>query len=836
MSHMPEPLSHHSSQRTPAEQYSGLNTLAHQVQTLHSLSTPNANIYHAISTPDLSLSNLLDTFSEAIKEFDNWLECAQLVILTLEETVRDGVPVRSISEVDVLIQKFTQNIALLKDLSVPILDRQKVDESIKDEGEDSETDSNNKKDYTNKYDSSNILSAIERIQNEWLETKQSFTKIKKEMTESKHRRELLETMDQILASIEELNTNIFEYQEQRHSGFTSSDDLPFPRLSSSPSSSSRPMTPATPSNNEFSSRSDIALMQLDSRMEPLSARIDYLRSRLSAPNAPSDPNGSLSKKHNLLTNRWDVLKQEMESLRDELKDDRWVGLFKQVTGQATQMMDSLDRAVRQCKDFFSRAINRSDSPSRVSGRGVSNNNSRYNQRSNNGSSAYSQNSIQPQIPITTRNYQRLYKQFDAKRKYYVPAVNKMLTMLGSEINNRTRRDAEIIQKYNAMKSRWGSILEGVRDVQQDMPQLETIMDTAFIGSNSPPSSIPSSLASSPPISPSIRPIKGMFSPESGSPPKVSPYRSIRPDRDRSLSPSGSNARSPSLRSKSPSPRTGSPYGRALYPPNGMRRADSPQSTDRSNWQYNYSPDKYVDRYDKSYVSDKYSPYSPGSSSQYHRSLSPQLGYDRTSNKLRSKSTSRPESPIRPMTARPMSTRPISPAERPATGIPRPVTSMSMRPRRTTPATTSSGMASAFTRLSISPTPHMNRRRSETPSSIASDDQFGVDDDDDDSSGSPLSDTLHLMQRDLPPYIPVKSDPLDVEVGKVVNGSPISVKVERVSGGGGKYYFGSERIGQTRKVQMCKLINSSNGGSKVMVRVGGGWQDLDMFLLNHSLSS
>src|SRR6185437_14971082 len=138
--------------------------------------------------------------------------------------------------------------------------------------------------------------------------------------------------------------------------------------------------------------------------------------------------------------------------------------------------------------------------------------------------------------------------------------------------------------------------------------------------------------------------------------------------------SGSNARSPSVRSKTPSPRTGSPYGgRSLYPPNGMRRADSPQSTDRSNnWPYNYPPDKYVDRYDRQYTPDKYSPYSPG---QFHRSSSPQLGYDRSSNKLRSKSTSRPESPIRPMTARPMSTcPPISPAERPVTGIPRPVTS------------------------------------------------------------------------------------------------------------------------------------------------------------------
>jgi len=50
------------------------------------------------------------------KEFDGWLECAQLIILTLEETVkRDEIPVESIADMDVLIQKFAPNIVLLKD-------------------------------------------------------------------------------------------------------------------------------------------------------------------------------------------------------------------------------------------------------------------------------------------------------------------------------------------------------------------------------------------------------------------------------------------------------------------------------------------------------------------------------------------------------------------------------------------------------------------------------------------------------------------------------------------------------------------------------------------------
>src|SRR6185369_15391916 len=147
-------------------------------------------------------------------------------------------------------------------------------------------------------------------------------------------------------------------QEQRHSGLIAggSDNIasePFPF--SETSSRGRPLAPATAgvassANSEFSSRADVALMQLDSRLEPLSARIEYLRSRLSAPNAPSDPTGALSKKNKILSSKWDALKQEMESLREEFKEDRWRSVFKQVSGQANQMMDSLDKAVRQCRD------------------------------------------------------------------------------------------------------------------------------------------------------------------------------------------------------------------------------------------------------------------------------------------------------------------------------------------------------------------------------------------------------------------------------------------------------------------------------------------------------
>ncbi|CAH1764009.1 9451_t:CDS:2 [Entrophospora sp. SA101] len=735
-------------------------TFAQHVQTLQKIEPPKTAIYHALST-DLPIPNLLEVFQNSAKKIDNWLEYANVTILALDFDIKEGINVKNVNEMDLLILQYASNIDLLQELLQSTLSKLNSD------------DDQNYKD---------IKATFDRINSDWLEVKTFFAKIKKEISVSKQRRELLDKMDQILTSIEELNTNIFEFQEQRHSGGfgdnnNNSDLFPFPRLS-------------------------------------------------------SNPNGILEKKFNTLNKKWESLKNEMTSIREELKEDKWSGLFKQVAGNANQMMDSLERSVKQCKDFMYRAINRSDSP-------------RYPQRNNNQRSYSSdslhhlqqQNNIQPQVAINPKNYQRLYKNFDAKRKYYVPAVTKLLTMLANGINNQMTQDPESIDKYNAMKERWDNILDGVADVQRDMPTLEYMLDASLTSSTSPPSSIPSSIASSPPISPNMRPTvrSSRFSPEllPNSPSRnyrsVSPYRTVisPSEYDRSLSPPTT---SPSIASHS------------YLTPNGHRPVSY------GNISHHGNNNNYHGGGGSNYHGNN-----------YHRALSPQPRNGR------SKSSHRSESPP-PM--RPNSTRPVTPDRSYASAIPRPVTSMgldhrsqsrtgmrSILPKASTPQP---GMTSTMSRLGmvspplppITPTSRRNPIRSPTPSSVTSSTSRPItpetyDDYHHNNGGgsramTPLTDILSKMSMfstEVPSkYIPLKSDPLDVEVAKVVNSSPLTVKVERVSTGGGKYYFGNETLGRDRKVHLCKLVNFASGRNKVMVRVGGGWKDLDMFLLDHSLTN
>ncbi|KAJ1983536.1 hypothetical protein H4R34_001222 [Dimargaris verticillata] len=142
--------------------------------------------------------------------------------------------------------------------------------------------------------------------------------------------------------------------------------------------------------------------------------------------------------------------------------------------------------------------------------------------------------------------------------------------------------------------------------------------------------------------------------------------------------------------------------------------------------------------------------------------------------------------------------------------------------------------------------------------------------------------LNVVLSDLPHYEPVDSnDPLDQEISDIVNRSPVPTPVYRVEPG--KYYFGADSAHEVGigKLVLCRLRNThvksrayrnavsptnspqslasvgspprldvqSGAGSDtgsahltspskcaVLVRVGGGWQDLDVFLLDLSLSN
>jgi len=111
-------------------------------------------------------------------------------------------------------------------------------------------------------------------------------------------------------------------------------------------------------------------------------------------------------------------------------------------------------------------------------------------------------------------------------------------------------------------------------------------------------------------------------------------------------------------------------------------------------------------------------------------------------------------------------------------------------------------------------------------------------------------TPSLEQEPVQPYVPGNpKDPLDVQIAQVVNSLPHGFLIERVDPPMKRapppgeeikaQYAVSNSLG--RKVLTCRLVVINRAApqtlaghvptKKVMCRVGGGWQDLEMYLLS-----
>jgi hypothetical protein len=119
---------------------------------------------------------------------------------------------------------------------------------------------------------------------------------------------------------------------------------------------------------------DQALMNLDERLESVTRGVESLNDTLdpllrSAPTptpetSNEDPSESmlLLRKHGTFLSEWESVQEESEVLREELKEDKWLTVFRTVTDQADGMMSSLEKAINRCQvgDRFHVAMRRLD--------------------------------------------------------------------------------------------------------------------------------------------------------------------------------------------------------------------------------------------------------------------------------------------------------------------------------------------------------------------------------------------------------------------------------------------------------------------------------------------
>ena len=111
------------------------------------------------------------------------------------------------------------------------------------------------------------------------------------------------------------------------------------------------------SSTSLSSVIDQALLGLDERIEVIAHGINAINSLMDGDKSDenSAPGGTLSDvddvlrhKQTTLNSEWDSVQADVTNLRDELKEDKWLAVFRNASDQADGMMSSLGKVVNQC--------------------------------------------------------------------------------------------------------------------------------------------------------------------------------------------------------------------------------------------------------------------------------------------------------------------------------------------------------------------------------------------------------------------------------------------------------------------------------------------------------
>ncbi|KAG0302557.1 hypothetical protein BGZ98_007400 [Dissophora globulifera] len=901
-----------------------------QIENLKRLPVPYSDIYHALSTYDsIPLKTIHERFRGASTDLTTWLETAEMAVFALEMDVgqEGATDKRDVGEMDVIMNRFQPNIDMLVEL------KDKIDTRIKS------TSFAEREEVAGLQIEQDLQQTTQSIKASWASLKQMLEKVKGDLAGARLRAELMTHMDNVLADIDDICVSIDGYNNER-SALTSDEEgfLPSKGLPSEATAQAKQHSLET-------------LAQVDSRIELLISRIDFLDNRVGS--LPTDEAGlgndskdALQSKYQQVQCRWDDLKFRRERVSEELKDDKWLEAFEQVAEQVECMMDSIDRAVLHCQGLLDHI------------------------------KLMVRQRVVPEAPIDRDHLYGIFKSFEAKHKYYTPAVNQMLEMLENGIESRTTRNMDVISRHQAMNVKWDRLEDGIERVDMELDDVERLLD---ILDNSRTPYLPKLPLKKPPQAQANAAKRAQAAP--------------KPGWNNSPTPPAAQQKKQQQQQQQQQQHR----GRSTSSPRSAASPTYEQLTSSS------SMDGYYD----------YRPWSPANSSSglsqsgllvhalnNYRSLSPSptREYSRSRPWCPSVSLSSPGIPGIPQVQSAAATfipRPVSSIgqnrmEMPATPTGRAATSMSGGYRsatsspsmlrtpnqikpvfsptgsnsklsngvRTSVASPSAGNNTAGRKTNLpmpssrsSPSPQLQRPQYGRDASSAASSNYGAGSSSRMSSqavgrqrrssangyteerphyprpgsapgstsgfsrdsyhftpyeeptspsvstvsstsssstrqqhynrdhGLPdMMDRMKIQAEDQELYIPVRGDELDEEFAKVVNASPIQIQIRRL--GEGKYYFGGRVDKQGNaltggKTVLCRLMEygrddgsgSSYDGTddglhpqpahskagarrsvgsapgddhagkrrprKVLVRVGGGFQDLDIFLLDHS---
>ncbi|KAF8642954.1 hypothetical protein AX16_009300 [Volvariella volvacea WC 439] len=265
-------------------------------------------------------------------------------------------------------------------------------------------------------------------------------------------------MTELSYTISDIQTRIFEIQELRHK-------------SQSTSSGSTGETANT------TAVIDKSLASLDERLQSVEQGIKSITDALEplkggsanghtptptsyGPGQRTEEEEALLRKHSALLQEWEAVQSETKVLREELREDKWLTVFRTVTDQADGMMSSLEKAVNRCQDFIWAVHHRGMDDYALSGLA---------------SSTSSMPSRDGKLQVSLENFNTLLESYEAKKKHYMPATSKVLSIIDKGVHDRVTKNGETLRRHAESAQRWKNLRERISRTDMEMENIRMIL-------------------------------------------------------------------------------------------------------------------------------------------------------------------------------------------------------------------------------------------------------------------------------------------------------------------------------------------------------------------------
>ncbi|SAM83836.1 uncharacterized protein UBRO_06456 [Ustilago bromivora] len=208
--------------------------------------------------------------------------------------------------------------------------------------------------------------------------------------------------------------------------------------------------------------------------------------------APALTPRALRAKYQDLCSEWTSMQEEVDALKKELADDKYLDVFRSISTQAEGMMDSLDKAVLLCSAFVHQ-VQRDHLAGKLH------------------RAAAADDDLDGEYEIEAKHEElvALTKTFGVKKSYYLPACQQVFHSLEKGCKERKTANGTVLRRLSDLRSRWRSLCDELAKTERDLKRMEALFrrvrsDSSGSSLNNDGASPATSVASLPPLPSKLR--------------------------------------------------------------------------------------------------------------------------------------------------------------------------------------------------------------------------------------------------------------------------------------------------------------------------------------------